>query len=87
MVRPVMDSARPGAAFLESGPHPLQCRGRGPRDSLPESGMVWAVGGHRHGILLTPLAAEAAVAAAAGEPIPGWARNLSPVRFAGVAVA
>ena len=53
----------------------------------PESGMVWAVGGHRHGILLTPLAAEAAVAAAAGEPTPGWARNLSPVRFAGVAVA
>ena len=53
----------------------------------PESGMVWAVGGHRHGILLTPLAAEAAVAAAAGEPTPGWARSLSPARFAGVAVA
>ena len=35
----------------------------------------------------TTVTAEAAVAAAAGEPTPGWARNLSPVRFAGVAVA
>ena len=35
----------------------------------------------------TTVTAEAAVAAAAGEPTPGWARNLSPARFAGVAVA
>jgi glycine oxidase len=53
----------------------------------PEDGLVWAVGGHRHGILLTPLAAEAAVGAAAGEPAPGWARVLSPARFAGLALA
>jgi glycine oxidase len=46
-------------------------------------GLVWAVGGYRHGILLAPLAAQAAGAAAAGEALPAWAGPLAPGRFAG----
>jgi glycine oxidase len=46
-------------------------------------GLVWAVGGYRHGILLAPLAAQAAGAAVAGEPLPAWAGPLAPGRFAG----
>ena len=44
------------------------------------SGVVWALGGYRHGVLLAPLAAEAVVAAALGEETPGWARDLAPFR-------
>jgi glycine oxidase len=58
-------------------------------DGLPavgcdhQEGLVWAVGGFRHGILLTPIAAEAAARAAAGEPPPaGWSA-FAPVRFGG----
>ena len=47
----------------------------------PEDGLVWATGGHRHGILLAPLAAEAAVAAASGRAVPHWALPWSPERF------
>jgi len=45
-------------------------------------GLVWAAGHFRNGILLTPVTAELAGAALAGEPLPDWARDLSPERFA-----
>lgn len=48
----------------------------------PDDELVWAVGGYRHGVLLAPLAAEVAVAAAAGGPVPAWASPLAPERFA-----
>ena len=45
-------------------------------------GLVWAAGHFRNGILLTPVTAELAAAALAGEPLPDWARDCSPERFA-----
>jgi len=48
--------------------------------SIP--GLHWAVGHHRHGILLTPITAELVVGALAGEAVP---EEFSPTRFAGVA--
>jgi glycine oxidase len=48
----------------------------------PEDGLIWATGGFRHGIVLTPLAGEAAAAAAAGEPVDPTAERFSPTRFA-----
>lgn len=51
-------------------------------------GLVWAVGGYRHGLLLTPLVAEAVATLAAGGPAPGWlGERLSPGRFAREEVA
>ncbi len=47
----------------------------------PDDGLVWAVGGYRHGVLLAPLAADAVVAAATGGPVASWASALSPERF------
>jgi glycine oxidase len=46
-------------------------------------GLVWATGHFRNGILLTPLTAELAAAALAGEPLPEWAACADPRRFAG----
>jgi glycine oxidase len=76
-----------GLAEARAGLRPTTPDGLPAIGEDPDDGLVWAVGGHRHGILLTPLAAEAAVAVAAGEPAPGWARPLSPARFTGMAVA
>jgi glycine oxidase len=45
-------------------------------------GLVWATGHFRNGILLTPLTADLAAAALAGEPLPGWAACADPRRFA-----
>jgi glycine oxidase len=44
----------------------------------PDDGVVWAAGGFRHGVLLTPIAAEAAAALATGRPAPEWVRHLAP---------
>jgi glycine oxidase len=46
-------------------------------------GLVWATGHFRNGILLTPLTADLAAAALAGEPLPEWAACADPRRFAG----
>jgi len=62
-------------------------------DNLPAigpgtlDGVVWATGHFRNGILLTPLTAELAAAALAGEPLPEWAACADPRRFAGVPAA
>jgi glycine oxidase len=45
-------------------------------------GLVWAAGHFRNGILLTPVTAELAADALAGEPLPDWAADCSPERFA-----
>lgn len=56
-------------------------------DGLPvlgedAGGVLWAAGGSRHGVLMTPSAAEAiAEVAATGAP-PGWTAPFSPRRFA-----
>jgi glycine oxidase len=49
-------------------------------------GLVWATGHFRNGILLTPVTAELAAAALAGEPLPDWAACADPRRFARVGV-
>jgi glycine oxidase len=62
-------------------------------DNLPAigpgavEGLVWAAGHFRNGILLTPVTAELAVAALAGEPLPDWAACCDPRRFARVEAA
>ena len=61
-------------------------------DNLPAigpgalDGLLWAAGHFRNGILLAPVTAELAVAAACDEPLPEWAAPADPRRFAGVAV-
>jgi glycine oxidase len=60
----------------------------GSPDNLPSigpgavEGLVWATGHYRNGILLTPVTAELAAAALAGEPLPEWAGACDPGRFA-----
>jgi glycine oxidase len=62
----------------------------GTPDNLPAigpgtaDGLLWATGHFRNGILLAPLTAELIVAAATGEPLPEWAAQVDPRRFAGV---
>jgi glycine oxidase len=46
-------------------------------------GLLWAVGHHRNGILLTPLTAEAVAALAAGEKGDPQLEPFAPARFAG----
>ena len=59
-------------------------------DNLPAigpgtaDGLLWATGHFRNGILLAPLTAELIAAAACGEPLPEWAAQVDPRRFAGV---
>jgi glycine oxidase len=53
--------------------------------SLP--GLHWAVGHYRHGILLTPVTAEALAAALVGEDVPEYALGFSPQRFSHQPVA
>jgi glycine oxidase len=60
----------------------------GTPDNLPAIGpgalerLHWATGHYRHGILLTPLTAELAVAALCGEPPSELAERVAPTRFA-----
>lgn len=49
----------------------------------PDDGLLWAVGGYRHGVLLAPLAGEAVAALAAGDRVPGLAA-FGPARFSGL---
>lgn len=61
-------------------------------DGLPalgpegRAGLLWAVGGARHGILLAPVAADA-ILACLGDSARGAAAELSPTRFAPAEVA
>jgi glycine oxidase len=62
----------------------------GTPDNLPAigpgtaDGLLWATGHFRNGILLAPLTADLIAAAACGEPLPEWAAQVDPRRFAGV---
>jgi glycine oxidase len=47
-----------------------------------ETGLVWATGGYRHGVLLLPLVAAAMRAAAHGEAPPAATAGFTPTRFA-----
>jgi glycine oxidase len=52
-------------------------------DGLPvigaaPDGVIWATGGYRNGVLLTPLAARGAADACRGADPAGWARDLGP---------
>jgi glycine oxidase len=59
-------------------------------DNLPAigpgtaDGLLWAAGHFRNGILLAPLTADLIATAACGEPLPEWAAQVDPRRFAGV---
>jgi glycine oxidase len=54
--------------------------------SSATSGLHWATGHHRHGILLAPITAEAVVAELTGSPVPPAVAPFSPRRFGHVAV-
>jgi glycine oxidase len=62
-----------------AGVRPATPDGRPVIGAAPDDpGLIWAVGGFRHGVLLTPLAADAASALALGREVPSWARQLAP---------
>lgn len=48
------------------------------------TGLHWATGHHRNGILLAPVTAEIVVAGLLGEPAPPMAEDFAPSRFAAV---
>lgn len=55
-------------------------------DGLPAlgedaDGVIWAAGGYRHGILMSPSIAEAIAQVVAGGDLPEWTRPFSPARF------
>ena len=55
-------------------------------DGLPAlgedaDGVIWAAGGYRHGILMSPSVAEAIAQVVAGGDAPEWIRPFSPARF------
>ena len=67
------------AGLRPGTPDNLPAIGRGTAD-----GLLWATGHFRNGILLAPLTAELIAAAACGEPLPEWAAQVDPRRFARV---
>jgi glycine oxidase len=69
------------AGLRPATPDNLPAIGHGALD-----GLLWAAGHFRNGILLAPVTAELAVAAACDEPLPEWAAPADPRRFARVAV-
>lgn len=69
-------------AEVATGLRPAAPDGR-PVIGADDAGVVWAAGGYRNGIALTPVAARLAADLAAGRTPPGWARDLSPERFTG----
>ena len=71
-----MELAELAAGLRPTGPRGLPAIGTDPAD-----GVVWATGGHRHGLLLLPVASEAGAALALGRPAPAWAE----IAAAGVA--
>ncbi len=55
-------------------------------DGLPAlgedaDGVIWATGGYRHGILMSPSVAEAIAQVVAGGDAPEWIRPFSPIRL------
>lgn len=70
-----LELAEARAGLRPTTPDGLPALGEDPGD-----GLIWAAGGHRHGVLLTPLAAEAVAGVAAGRPLPAWAADLAPTR-------
>lgn len=62
---------------LAAGLRPTAPRGL-PVVGLAPDGAVVATGGHRHGLLLLPVAAEAGAAAALGAATPGWSDLMAP---------
>jgi glycine oxidase len=86
-----MSEVVPGVLELELDEIRVGLRPATP-DNLPAigpgatPGLIWATGHFRNGILLTPVTAELAAAALAGEALPEWAACADPRRFAGVPV-
>jgi glycine oxidase len=50
------------------------------------SGLHWATGHHRHGVLLAPITAQISVSGLGGEAVPELAAAFSPARFENLAV-
>jgi glycine oxidase len=64
-----------------AGLRPAAPDGRPALGEDPADGLVWAVGGFRHGILFTPLVADALAAIVAEEPLPAEVEPFGPERF------
>lgn len=84
-VRVVPEIGEMQLAETSAGLRPASPDGRPVIGADPATGLVWATGGYRHGILLSPIASEAAAAAALGRPVPEWALPLAPERAAACA--
>lgn len=65
---------------VTTGLRPAAADGR-PVIGTSEPGLVWAGGGYRNGVALTPVAAQAATDAALGAGAPDWIAPFSPHRF------
>jgi glycine oxidase len=76
-LRAVPEVAELDLVETAAGVRPATPDGR-PVLGADDDGVIWATGGSRHGVLLTPLAAEAATALALGREAPSWTRQLTP---------
>ena len=76
-LRAVPEVAELDLVETAAGVRPATPDGR-PVIGRDDDGVVWATGGFRHGVLLTPLAAEAAAALALGREAPSGVRHLAP---------
>jgi glycine oxidase len=70
-----------GRAAAGAGRRPPPPAGPPALGEDPADGLVWAVGGFRHGILFTPLVAEALAALLAGGRAPHVLEPFAPERF------
>jgi glycine oxidase len=50
------------------------------------SGLHWAAGHYRHGVLLTPITAQIVLVSLCGDPVPDTTEAISPARFAKAAI-
>ena len=77
-VRVVPDLAEMELAELAAGVRPTSPGGLPAIGTDPADGVVWATGGHRHGLLLLPVASEVAAVLALGGSAPAWAEVAAP---------
>jgi glycine oxidase len=80
-IRAVPDARELRVAECAAGLRPATPDGLPAIGRDPVDGLVWAVGGYRHGILLAPLAAAAVADAVAGRVADGEVAACAPVRF------
>lgn len=80
-IRIVPELGELALSAAEAGLRPATPDGRPAIGVDPEDGVVWATGGFRHGILLTPVVADALAGVLAGRALPERLAPFAPDRF------